>query len=269
MLRPSATSAMHSAKSRHGDAALADVARSSAAICLRVVASRPATAARAIRLRQSKALVANGTGRLAGLRRSWPPATARRSAPARPAPAPAICVGRRPAPHGVVDDDRRRIVTGHDAGRPRRGSDSMRGALLGVADDDDDAGVAVAARWSPRRARLSSSALNPIGSGTVDAPGAQRGDRRLGERPAVGVVEVDDGRRQRAGALGLAGDRRRLQGVARRGAHEQRAVREVVEGEGGRRRRARQDAGPQQVAERGQGDGRRRRADDGVDVLRR
>ena len=96
---------------------------------------------------------------------------------------------------------------------------------------------------------------------------SERGDRRFGERAAVGVVEVDDARRQGAGALGLAGDRDGLQRVARCGADEQAAVGEVVEGERRRRRRAREDPGAHQVAERRQGDRRRRRSDDGVDVL--
>ena len=109
--------------------------------------------------------------------------------------------------------------------------------------------------------------VKPIGAGTSMPRDSQRGDRRLGERPAVGVVEVDDARRQRAGALGLGA-------IAAAWSESLGAVRtnrvrsgEVVEGERGGRRRARQDPGPQEVAERGEGDRRRRRPDDRVDVL--
>ena len=46
------------------------------------------------------------------------------------------------------------------------------------------------------------------GVGDVQAPAAQGGDGRVGERPAVDVVEVGDADGQRTGLLGQAGDRR-------------------------------------------------------------
>ena len=67
-------------------------------------------------------------------------------------------------------------------------------------------------------------------------------------------------------SLGLLGDRRMLQRVARDRAEEQVAVGEVVEQQRRRGRAAREDAGDHQLVERGQRDGRRGRADDGVDL---
>ena len=172
---------------------------------------------------------------------------------------------RRPA-HGVVDDDRRRVVTGHVAGHLAEARQHA-GAVLGVGDDDDrrrrrcrftlvassSEGLVVGAE--PHRRRD----LDPRVAARRSSPRRAAGRRRRrGTRRAAVRAPV----RSASPAIAIA-CRESLGAVRTNRA----AIREVVEGEGGGRRRAREDAGVEQVRQRGQRDRRRRRPDDGVDVL--
>ena len=103
---------------------------------------------------------------------------------------------------------------------------------------------------------------------TTDEPaGLQRGDGGLGQRAAVGVVEVADGRRPGPGLLGVAGRSppacsESLGAVRKNSSDDGKSSRasDVAVGE-----HVRMPA-DEQLVERGQRDGRRGRPDDGVDV---
>ena len=181
MLRSSASSCTHSANVAAADAAGCSPrpsARRSAA-----GSSLPAcTAARAIRLTQSRALVANGP---AGSSGSTPKASGDDAddavAHVRRQRLHELG-GRRPA-DGVVDDDQRRLAAREQAGDLAELGEHAR-ALLAVGDDDDDAGVALA-----ELGRLVGEALVVGGeAGTRDrsAPGRATGGRRSWPRPAAG-----------------------------------------------------------------------------------
>ena len=199
---------MHSAKSTGSRRPLSLTSAICAAIVLAVRRCRPATAARAMRFTQSKALVANGPGGSPAAPVRWRAATRPViCSPHAPAPAPAIELGRRRPADGVVDDDRPAARSPGTRPVASPSSVSMRDAVLGVAD---------ARRRRRRRCSLIAVGLVERGclvvggerrprSSTVSPREPQGGDRRRGERPAVGVVEVGDGRRPGAGALGVAG----------------------------------------------------------------
>ena len=196
---PPPSSAAQSANVRAGDAAVADLRH----LRRRSPPGRRAsawTAARAIRLTQSSALSAKdpraARSGLRGRPSGATPLIRSRTSAGR------LCdhLGRRRPAHGVVDDD---------VGRPRRRArpatspiaDEQRDAVVGVAEHDDHAGLAVATSsvadvdedlLSVVERRLGRHGRARVASSAVDG--------RLGQRPPVQVVEVGDRGRPGAGA---------------------------------------------------------------------